>query len=320
MIRMIFVGLVAWAVCTATGQVEASDPMGFRRAALEWAAQFGGDRAVTRPSRDAVIGFTLPTAVREVAVVGGQRVKQGDLLVRGDDAEDRAEAEFNRMRAQTPLPLDRAVAEETLAKIEYDRAQEADQQGAGAPAELDRYRVRFETAAIDRQLAVLNQTLAQLQADKAEARAEKLTLRAPFDGVVDIVLVDTGQSVGAGDPVVRVVRVDPLWIDVPVPTERTIELGTATGDTAWVLMPRGGKPEVFLGKVIEVAPTADSQSGTRRVRVEVPNASAIVPGLNCWVRFTEPEGEWKDRIVRAPTEVPDAASERSLTNAAEGSR
>ncbi len=275
------------------------DPEDARREALRWAADFDGHRAVTRPSRDAVIGFTIPTAVREVSVRGGQTVTVGDLLIRGDDEEDRAEAVFSRMRAETPLPLERAKAEEELAQLEYDKALDANRQGAGAPQELERARVRHETAVIDRQLAELNQTLSATQADKAEARVEKFSLKAPFDGTVDLVMVDVGQSVGAGDPVVRVVNIDKLWIDVPVPTDQTIALGTKKDDPAWVLMPLAGKPSVFEGTVIEVSPTADSQSGTRRVRVEVQNPTRIVPGLNCWVRFTTPSQEWQGRISRA---------------------
>jgi hypothetical protein len=48
-----------------------------------WWASFGGEKAFVKPSQDAVMGFTLSTSVKNVLVQGGQRVKQGDLLVQG---------------------------------------------------------------------------------------------------------------------------------------------------------------------------------------------------------------------------------------------
>jgi hypothetical protein len=42
------------------------------------------------------------------------------------------------------------------------------------------------------------------------------------------------------------------------------------------------------------------------------NKIDLVPGVNCWVRFTEPTGEWKDRIVdpARPIETADAETQR----------
>ena len=129
------------------------------------------------------------------------------------------------------------------------------------------------------------------------ASAPSFSLRAPFDGVVDIVHVDKGQSVGEGEPVVRVVSVDPLWIDVPAPTALVLSQGLVPGNRAWVLLQEDVAERVYEARVIQVAPTADSESGTRRVRVEMGNTIGVVPGVNCWVRFTEPPARWRDAIV-----------------------
>lgn len=275
-----------------------------------WWESFGGERAFTRPSQDAVMGFTISTSVEEVAVAGGQRVRAGDLLVRGDDSEDVAEAKFQRARADTELPVNRARAQLELAELEYARQMDAQDQGAATPLELDRARVARDTAKIDLDLAVLNQVLSALQADRAEARVEKLSLRAPFDGVVDKVEVDAGQSVREGDPVVRVVSVDPIWIDVPVATAKTIGYGLQNGSPAWVLMQEDVARRVYSAQVVEVAPTADATSGLRRVRVEMDNEVGVVPGVNCWVRFSEPTGEWGDLVVDPSKPIESAEAQR----------
>ena len=101
----------------------------------------------------------------------------------------------------------------------------------------------------------------------------------------------------------RVVDIDPLEIDVAAPTEITLadeSIGRSdvvVGQPAWVLLDLPGRPSVLVGTVTEVSAVADSRSATRRVRVEVPNPTRILAGVTAFVRFTEPEGEWKQRIV-----------------------
>lgn len=267
-----------------------------RTARLAAMAAFG-ERAVVKPSKDSLMGFALSTSVREVLVSAGQEVREGDLLVRGDDSEDAAEAKFQRARAETKLPVERARVQTELAELEFKRMEQSFEQGAGSPLELDRARVARDTAKIDLDLALLNVVLSDLQASRAEARVAKFALRAPFDGVVDIVHVDKGQSVREGEPVVRVVSVDPLWIDVPAPTSLVLAKGLAPGSRAWVLLQEDVAERVYEARVIEVAPTANSESGTRRVRVEMGNAIGLVPGVNCWVRFAEPPARWRDSVV-----------------------
>ena len=76
-------------------------------------------------------------------------------------------------------------------------------------------------------------------------------------------------------------------------------LAAKVNDPAWVLVEVAGKARVVVGKIVEVAPVADPASRTRRVRVEVPNASGasqIVAGEPAWVRFTEPTKGAMDKL------------------------
>lgn len=256
------------------------------------ARAFEGHKAVTRPSKDAVMGFSLPTAVREVLVAGGQRVAKGDLLLRGDDVEDVALLEAQKIRAREDLPVQRAVKQAELAEAEYAKALEAHDAGGISEIELDRARLAAATARIDVDIARNNFEQEVAAVDRFQARVDKFRIVAPFDGYVDIVAAELGQSIGDSEPAVRIVQVDPLWIDVPVPTGRTIALDLVSGSPAWVLMDQPGPARVHEARVVEVAPTADAASGTRRVRVEVPNPERLVAGLTCWVRFEPPSEGW----------------------------
>ena len=252
---------------------------------------FGGYRAFTRPSRDATMGFSQPTQVQEILVKGGQSVKAGDLLIRGDDREDQALLKLQKMRAETDLPIKGAKAAMDLADVEYKRLQEASAKGGASPQELDRARLTLERATVEYQQAILNQRQEVVQIERLDARIVHLRLQAPFDGQIDNIQVDAGQSVSENDKVIRLVNVDLLWIDVPASMLEAATQTVKDGDKAWVLVEAGGKFRMIEGKVIEVSPVADFSSRTRRVRVEVANpagAQRLVAGDPAWVRFTVP--------------------------------
>jgi len=280
---------------------------------------YSGVKAVTRPSRDATMGFSLPTRVMEVLAVGGQDVKKGQVLLRGDDNEDSVVVKLQEIRSKTDLPVQKAAKAAELAKLEYVKTVEAGKLSGASPMEIDRAKLTADGAVIDRETAAMQQDQEVIQVERLKARLDKLVIRAPFDGQVDVVMADVGQSTSESDKVVRVVNVDVLWLDVAAPTSLSVDLRLKPGDPAWVLMELPGTPVVRLGKVVEVSPTADSASGTRRVRVEVQNTERVVAGVTSWVRFTEPTGEWKGRVAPARVSTTSTDSSRMSTDVSRAS-
>ncbi len=256
---------------------------------------FSTIKAVTRPSRDAVMGFTVPTKITDIVVRGGQEVTKGQVIVQGDEAEDRALLRLQKVRAETDLPVERARKQMELADTEYRIQQEVRAGGGSSDQQLERARLAFEVAKIDVSKAQMEQTQEVIQVDRLESRVQKFRIEAPFDGIVDNVMLDVGHSASENDKVVRVVNVDHLWIDAPAPTQDAVTLTLKVGDRAWVLFDMAGLPIVREGKVIEAAPTADAASRTRRVRVEVANPKGVerlLAGEPAFVRFTAPSEEF----------------------------
>jgi RND family efflux transporter MFP subunit len=263
---------------------------------------FAGTRAVTRPSRDAVMGFSLPTRVSEILVRGGQDVAKDQLMIRGDDVEDQAFLELQELRANSDVPVQAAKAAMDLADVEFQRIREAFEAGGSNQQEFDRARLTAERSRLDWEAAKEAQTQERVGLKARRARVEKLLLRAPFDGQIDSVMADVGQSVSEQDKIVRVVNVDPLWIDTPAPMSEVETLALKVGDPAWVLMGVAGVPRIVRATVIEVSPTTDLSSRSRRVRVEVPNpkgATRLIAGDESWTRFSEPTDEAGQLVIDA---------------------
>lgn len=263
-----------------------------------------GEKAVTKPSRDAVMGFTFSTEVREILVQNGDEVKQGQLLIRARDGEAVAAMKLQTMRVENTYEVQAAENALELAQLDWDRVKNAFEEGGSTTGERDRAQNALRAAEI--QAAAAQERLAEqsVQLERLTAEVERFRLMAPFDGIVENVLVDVGHAARESDPAVRVVQIDPLWIDVPADAKETLVLGIQVGDPAWVLMDLPGKLEVRKGEVISIGSVADAASGSRRVRVEVPNPDRVPAGLTSWVRFRKPTGQWNAKVATSEGGAP----------------
>jgi RND family efflux transporter MFP subunit len=266
--------------------------------ALPAIADFGGEKAVTRSSRDATLAFPFPAEIAEILVRGGQPVKKGDLILRARDEEYRYQRDLQKLLADSDLDVQKAQAALDQAKVELDAQTELrEKKMGGNKVEFDRARLTHVVKQVELEIARNQLEQQKMQLKFREAQLDRNYLRAPFDGRVDEVVVDVGDVKKDSEKVARVVSVNPLWIDVPTPTAQTITLGLKNGDPAWAVLDMPGDPVVSRGKVIEVGAEADPASNTRRVRVELPNPNEHPGGLTAWVRFQPPRGRWAERLA-----------------------
>lgn len=179
----------------------------------------------------AVNGTQLTTQaagiVTEIRFNSGDMVKKGDVLLRLDDATDRAE-----------LQALRAAAE--LSRLELERTRRLQNQGSVSKAELDRAQSQYDQA--------------QGSLNTQEARVALKTIRAPFDGQLGIRQVDLGEYLAAGAPVVSVQQLSPIYIEFSLPEQRLSELALdlevdVTVD-AW-------PDDTFTGSITAIEPGID---------------------------------------------------------------
>lgn len=283
--------LTGGAIALMAGQGPATPPAA-AQAPAEWserAKSFGELEWITRPSRDAVMSFTIPVEIREIVAKPGQRVKQGDLLIRARDGDALAAVEVQRVRAGNTGPIGNARAAVDSADTRYKRILEADKDKATNQQEVDDRRVQLDAARSQLANAENEHREEEAKLKQLIEQAARYRLDAPFDGVIESVIVEAGSSIEPPNPVLRIVNIDTLWIDLPTPTEITLSKNLKAGDKAWVLLdvPGGWMSE---GKIVYVSPIADAAAATRRVRIEVVNSRGLPPGTRARVRFDKPEG------------------------------
>lgn len=198
--------------------------------------------------------------VEEVLFESGQRVEQGQLLVRLDAATD--EAALNTLRADAEL-----------AASEFRRISELLNKRAVSQAEFDAAKAHMEAAA-----ARVNEQTAQL---------EKKSLRSPFTGTVGLRQVDLGQYLPAGSPVVEINMLDPIYVDYTVSEKELPKIGVAHAVEITV----AAAPErVFTGAVSAINTSVNPETRTVRVRATVPNPDQLLkPGMFANVRTLSPD-------------------------------
>lgn len=197
------------------------------------------------------VAAELDGKIVRIAFEPGTTVKDGDLLVQQDTSTEEAQ-------------LRSAEASVALAKVSLKRDHELIAQSTISQSELDSAEAQFKQA--------------EAQADDIRAAISKKTIRAPFGGRLGIRLVNLGQSLKSGDPIVSLQALDPIFVDFQLPQQRLAELARdlVVQVTSDALAPN----EVIEGRITAINPDVDS--ATRNVRVQATLANPrerLHPGM-----------------------------------------
>ncbi len=240
-------------------------------------------RGIARAQQDMRLKFAIPGRVAEVLVLEGQRVSKGEVLIRLDDQDAREQLKVLRLRADSTIEIDSAQASLDLATSEEQRVRDAHKNGGANEFEVR----RAELVTLQAKLTLGLRQRQQLEAVGALRRAE-LALReysciSSIDGVVEEIGIEVGELVDRHAPVVRVVRADPLRIEVSVATAFTLSL--RANDPVKIRAVLSDSEHIFTGHIVRFAQIADPASGTRMVIIEAPKPEQLPAGIRVLVEF-----------------------------------
>jgi RND family efflux transporter MFP subunit len=239
-------------------------------------------RAITRPSADRTLSFVQPGRVAKIYFKEGDVVKAGQVLVQQDDAVERAQLAHAQAQSQDTTQIQASEASLAQKRVDLKKLEKAAARNAATELEVEHARLDVTMAELSVQLATFEHEQAVRKYDEAKIRVDNMSLKSPIDGRIEEILLETGESSNALADVIRVVQIDPLWIDVPVPLTQATKL--ACGSAAEVRFP-GPEQVSAQGSVVYVGAVADAASGTLRVRVEVANQSNRPAGEHVQVVF-----------------------------------
>ena len=189
------------------------------------------------------VSADLPGTVARVAFESGRGVRKGDVLAELDTRQERAQ-------------LAAIAAQQELARLNYNRLK-------GLLADRVISQAEFDRAAADQK-----ETDARL--GEVHATIERKTIRAPFDGVLGIRLVNLGQYLAAGDAVVPLQSLHPIYVNVGVPQQDIgqIRVGHRIQVTARDVAGVG-----FSGRVTAIDSIVDQATRNVQVQATLPNTA-----------------------------------------------
>jgi membrane fusion protein (multidrug efflux system) len=203
-----------------------------------------------RAYRGVELSTEIGGLVQNVPIKSGMDVKEGELLIKLNDASD--VAQLNSLKALADL-----------AKVINERD-----------------RQQLEIQAISKNVFDTSKADAkskQAQVEQQTALVAKKNLKAPFSGRVGIVMINPGQFVNPGDKLLTLQTLDPIFVDFNLPqgNAEQIQVGQEI-----VVTTDAFKGSSFTGKVTAVSPKVDTN--TRNIQIEAQLANPdkkILPGM-----------------------------------------
>jgi len=246
--------------------------------------------AVTNPSADITLSFVQAGRIAEVFVKEGDSVEKAQVLVRLDDAVEQLRLVQIRAQAEDVSQIETAQASLEQKRVDLKRIEWAAEKGAATDLEVEHARLDVRIAGISLRVAQFENNQNRRKYEEAKVQLARMQLRSPVAGIVERVHVEVGESINGLAAVLRIVRIDPLWIDVHVPIAEAARL--SHGQTASVAF-TGTNPTTLNGRTIFLSVVADSASATLRSRIELPNPSLRPAGEQVQVRYDAPASQMK---------------------------
>ena len=196
------------------------------------------------------ISADLPGTVDRIGFEAGQWVREGEVLALLDTRQEQAQ-------------LAAAEAQRELARVNFDRMQGLLNENVVSRAEFDR--------------ATADQRQSDAHVGEIRATIERKTIRAPFAGVLGIRRVNLGQYLSAGDALVTLQSLSPIYVNFGVPQQAMAQ--ARAGRTVKVTAANLAGRE-FSGRITAVDSVVDEATRNVQVQATLSNTDGTLrPGM-----------------------------------------
>jgi RND family efflux transporter MFP subunit len=259
--------LFLWALGLSTGllscTLHAAEPLAVVKAQFREVAQTYSVEGVMEAVRQSTVSAQISGRVKEVNFDVGDTVKKGQVILRIDESETEQAlvgSQAQVMQAQAAL---------TQARANYERSVQLFEQKYISQSGLDKAKADYD--------------MAKAQAAASEAGESQHALArgyasviAPFSGVVASRLVEVGEMMTIGKPMM--VGFDPsqMRVIVNVPQYKLAEIGTHPKVNVELTSVKRWVPAAS----VTVQPSADARTHSTQVRISMPaNEKGVYPGM-----------------------------------------
>ncbi len=198
----------------------------------------------------AIVSTELAGVVSEINFDNGAEAKKGEVLMKLDASQEEA-------------LLRSAEADAQLARTDLERARDLAIKKVVSGAEFDSAQSKFT-----RQNAVV---------DQMRSSIAKKTIIAPFDGQLGIRQVNVGQMINAGQQVVGLTALDPVYVDFALPDQYLSKLAK---DLEVTVLSDAFPGRQFKGKLTAINSMVDPVTRNVPLQATLKNSDhALHPGM-----------------------------------------
>ena len=247
----------------------------------------------------ATIAARILAPVREVRVLPGDRVREGQTLIVLDGDDLAAGARAARSAALAAEQGSHAAAAEllaaeaglALARVSHDRIAGLQAKRSATAQELDDVTAALRTAEARVASASARTSQATMAVETARAANDQArtthsfsTIAAPFDGTITEKMVEPGNLVSPGLPLLRLEDTRGFRLEVRVDESRIGH--TRNGDSVPVFL--GTETTAITGTVVEVSRAVDADVRAFLVKIALPDGHRVRSGEFGKARFEGP--------------------------------
>lgn len=204
----------------------------------------------------AMLSAQIAGLIKSIHFEEGEKVRQGQLLVKLDDRQWVAQRQ--KLAAQLETAKTNLARQQALLEIK-----------GVSQAVVDDAALAVETIEADQQ--------------ELEVMIDYALIRAPFSGQVGLRSVSQGAYLQAGSPVARLVQLDPLKLEFSVPERYAFQVRTGQS----VRFTVAGQEEHYEGIVYATEPVINESTRALRIRAKVPNRNGrLIAGAFAEVNLT----------------------------------
>jgi membrane fusion protein (multidrug efflux system) len=211
------------------------------------------------------VSADLPGTVDKIHFESGESVKEGDILVELDIRQETAQ-------------LANLEAQRDLARIQYGRSEELVKAGVISKSEYDN--------------ASAQRKATEAQVGDIKAAIARKTIHAPFSGILGIRQISLGQYLAAGQAIVSLQALNPIYVNFGVPQQDTPKMSIGRGLQVTTTDLPG---VVFNGKITALDSVINEQTRNIQVQATFQNQGGkLRPGM--YVQVELPLGKPRDVI------------------------
>ncbi|MGP4844763.1 efflux RND transporter periplasmic adaptor subunit [Marinobacter sp. 1Y8] len=202
----------------------------------------------------------VPGVIKDILFESGDKVKKGDVLLRLDSQTDQAALTTRR-------------AEERQASREFKRIEDLLPRKAVSQSQYDEAEANLEAA--------------RARSIEAQAQLNKKELKAPFAGTLGIRLVDQGEYLATGTPIVEINMLDPIYADYTISEKElaNVTVGNQVNVTVAAIPDR-----TFTGTISAINSSVNAETRTVRIRATLKNPDQkLQPGMFATVQTLRPK-------------------------------